>query len=582
MKTNLRVVLAIITGFWLTQSNLKAQDLVSLPVFSQYQYTPHMTNPAMIGSMNDMQFTFNYRRKQIVSGETFDTPMFSFSTPFTSKKTGKRWGALGASVMSDNAAGFLRTNGAMLSFAYNFHLGEKWGILSAGLQGGYFQRRFDYSGQSTSAQYDGILLNPNLGNGEVFSGDGKNFFTVSGGLNWSLEDEKKRQKAFLGVSYMNFNQPSVDILNATGAKLPAALQATAGYRIIQTERFSVMPNVRYLSSGNNTQINAGSWFRYHFLGTPDTRIVREGSLGLGAWYDTNKSGVIALELNQPNYLLVLSYDIPVSKDISNFQRAGVLELTAAIKLNRAKAIRPESDKDGDGVLDEYDSCPDVAGLKEFSGCPDTDGDGVQDSMDACPEQKGDKKLMGCPDTDGDSIADKDDACPTEAGTIATKGCPDKDGDTVIDSEDQCPDQPGLKEDKGCPKKVEVQKIENVASKIELDILENAKYVHFRTGTAVIEETSHGMLDLVAEVMKFHPDDILELEGHTDSQGAPDRNMKLSQDRADAVKVYLVTKGVGAGSIATTAKGQNEPVSDNTTEKGRSLNRRVEMKILKKK
>jgi type IX secretion system PorP/SprF family membrane protein len=581
MKTNLRVVTGIIISFWLSQLTAKAQDLVSLPVFSQFQYTPHLTNPAMIGSMNDMQFTFNYRRKQVVSGETFDTPMFSFSTPFTSKKTGKRWGALGASVMSDNAAGFLRTNGAMLAFAYNFYLGEKWGILSAGLQGGYFQRRLDYTGQSTSSQYDGVLLNPNLGNGENFSSDGKNFFTVGGGLNWSLQDEKKREKAFLGVSYLNFNQPSVDILNATGAKLPAALQATAGYRIIQTERFSMMPNLRYLNSGNNTQINAGSWFRYHFLGTPDTRVIREGSLGLGAWYDTNNSGVVALELNQPNYLLVLSYDIPTSKDISNVQRAGVFEITAALKLNRAKPITPESDKDGDGVLDQYDNCPDVPGLKEFSGCPDTDGDGVPDSIDACINDKGDKKLMGCPDTDGDGIADKDDACPTEAGTIATKGCPDKDGDTVIDSEDQCPDQPGLKEDKGCPKPVEKATISQ-KEKMELDILENAKYVHFRTGTSIIEETSHGMLDLVAEVMKFHPTDVLNLEGHTDAQGLPEKNMKLSQERAEAVKVYLVTKGVNASNITTIGKGQTEPVSDNNTEKGRSLNRRVEMKILKKK
>jgi hypothetical protein len=59
--------------------------------------------------------------------------------------------------------------------------------------------------------------------------------------------------------------------------------------------------------------------------------------------------------------------------------------------------------------------PDVAGLKEFNGCPDTDGDGIQDSADACPDVFGLAALNGCPDTDGDGIADKDDACPDVFG-----------------------------------------------------------------------------------------------------------------------------------------------------------------------
>jgi hypothetical protein len=67
---------------------------------------------------------------------------------------------------------------------------------------------------------------------------------------------------------------------------------------------------------------------------------------------------------------------------------------------------------------------DVAGLKEFNGCPDTDGDGIQDSADACPDVFGLAALNGCPDTDGDGVADKDDACPDVFGLAALKGCPD--------------------------------------------------------------------------------------------------------------------------------------------------------------
>ena len=69
------------------------------------------------------------------------------------------------------------------------------------------------------------------------------------------------------------------------------------------------------------------------------------------------------------------------------------------------------DTDGDGIYDKHDACPEVAGLKQFNGCPDTDGDGIIDGSDACPDVFGLAALNGCPDTDGDGIADKDDACP---------------------------------------------------------------------------------------------------------------------------------------------------------------------------
>jgi hypothetical protein len=74
----------------------------------------------------------------------------------------------------------------------------------------------------------------------------------------------------------------------------------------------------------------------------------------------------------------------------------------------------------DGIYDKDDACPDVAGLKEFNGCPDTDGDGIQDSADACPDVFGLAALNGCPDTDGDGVADKDDACPDVFGLAALK------------------------------------------------------------------------------------------------------------------------------------------------------------------
>ncbi|GEM_PF-408470 len=114
------------------------------------------------------------------------------------------------------------------------------------------------------------------------------------------------------------------------------------------------------------------------------------------------------------------------------------------------------DRDGDGIADEGDACPDEPGLAG-SGCPlvgDRDGDGVADDEDACPDVTGSPGTAGCPDRDGDGIPDAGDACPDAPGPFEG-GCPapssgDRDGDGFADGEDMCPDEPGTPETWGCP------------------------------------------------------------------------------------------------------------------------------------
>lgn len=112
------------------------------------------------------------------------------------------------------------------------------------------------------------------------------------------------------------------------------------------------------------------------------------------------------------------------------------------------------DRDGDGLKDDVDECPDTPGPIENNGCPwkDTDGDGILDKDDNCPNEAGPKENNGCPwkDSDGDGVLDKDDDCPNTPGLKEYKGCPDTDGDGIIDQNDRCPNQPGSKENKGCP------------------------------------------------------------------------------------------------------------------------------------
>ncbi len=109
-------------------------------------------------------------------------------------------------------------------------------------------------------------------------------------------------------------------------------------------------------------------------------------------------------------------------------------------------LKGKSDRDGDGIADKKDACPDDAGLKEFNGCPDSDMDGIVDSEDSCPNAAGPAASFGCPDSDGDGFLDKEDDCPNTAGTVS--GCPDADGDGVADRNDDCPNAAGTL--RGCP------------------------------------------------------------------------------------------------------------------------------------
>lgn len=113
-----------------------------------------------------------------------------------------------------------------------------------------------------------------------------------------------------------------------------------------------------------------------------------------------------------------------------------------------------TDRDGDGILDKEDLCPDVAGIAALNGCPDKDGDGITDASDKCPDVAGIKAFEGCPDTDEDGLMDSEDNCPDQAGPVSNKGCPvmDRDGDGIDDEKDNCPDEKGTIANNGCPEK----------------------------------------------------------------------------------------------------------------------------------
>lgn len=256
---------------------------------------------------------------------------------------------------------------------------------------------------------------------------------------------------------------------------------------------------------------------------------------------------------------------------------------------------PEGDNDKDGVPDDKDKCVDVPedidDFEDDDGCPDTDNDsdGILDSADRCPDKPEDKDEHqdedGCPelDNDIDGILDTDDKCPNDKedkdGFEDGDGCPDldNDGDGILDAKDICPDIPEVindfKDEDGCPDDMKLVVVGDA-----IVILDR---VFFRTNKATILKKSYPLLSAVAQTLQDNPQiALIEVQGHTDSDGDDDSNLSLSNRRAASVMNYLMAYGVDKARLSSKGYGETTPVETNDTDAGKAKNRRVEFKILK--
>ena len=209
---------------------------------------------------------------------------------------------------------------------------------------------------------------------------------------------------------------------------------------------------------------------------------------------------------------------------------------------------------------------------------DTDNDGVMDQLDIEPNTPKGVKVYGngqAVDADKDGLPDYKDECPLKPGPIENKGCPilkDTDNDGLFDHEDLCPNQPGPIENKGCPKFKDNKEIT-----IFKFINELAANVYFDTGKWTLTPDSKQVLDKIVGYMEQVPEIEFKVEGHTDNRDKNEYNLYLSQKRADAVKKYLIKRGVAPNQLRFIGFGETMPKYSNETAKGRLLNRRVEVK-----
>ncbi len=289
------------------------------------------------------------------------------------------------------------------------------------------------------------------------------------------------------------------------------------------------------------------------------------------------------------------------------------------------------DTDGDGVPDYLDLCPNTPyaarGLVDQNGCLlDTDDDGVPDYLDLCPdtpvEARGFVDINGCLiDADDDGVPDYRDDCPdtpfAARGMVDHRGCPkDSDFDGIPDYLDDCPKVPGLPEFNGCPE---------IKKEVRILIQQAMQSIQFEKDTLMMVESSHEVLNQIVIVLKINQNYNLEIQGHTDNQTKKNRilkshadtivlsdsslivndiehvnqqaktdtvgaldimikqdsleKIKISEDYANLVKKFLISKGINEKRLFVKGFGDTKPIATNETEPGRSKNRRVELVIV---
>lgn len=240
------------------------------------------------------------------------------------------------------------------------------------------------------------------------------------------------------------------------------------------------------------------------------------------------------------------FDIHAGLKIPLYKGAGKIEKPKEVASVPVKVADKDSDKDG--LMDSVDKCPEEKGPRENSGCPwgDTDNDGILDNLDKCPAVFGAKDNEGCPhkDSDGDGVFDKDDRCPTVKGTMTNFGCPEIGEDVVKKLNDY------------------------------------AKTILFDVNKSTFQQRTYPVLQAMVVILKEYPGAKFTIEGHTDSDGAAQANLDLSEGRAAAVMGYLVEKGIDASRLSSKGFGETKPIATNKTKTGKALNRRVEVKLVR--
>jgi len=405
----------------------------------------------------------------------------------------------------------------------------------------------------------GLLAGANISN--IRSSDGgaldhkwKFGFTGGGYLNFPVSSSVSIQPQ-LQYSQMGTKFDSASLkqkLNYLSIPVLVKIGLGKGLALVLGPQVDFLMAAKYKDANDNKVDNKGNFNKTDFAGTAGFQLFPNSAISLTARYIhgftdivKNTTGVNSQVFPNTNF-----HNQAIQATL-NFRLFGGPKKTVAVTTPTVpETPAPDLcsiDSDHDGVMDCNDKCVNVAGVAKYNGCPipDSDGDGINDEEDKCPSVAGIARYQGCPipDSDNDGVNDEEDNCPNLAGPASNHGCPEVDASTQS----------------------------------KVDVM--SKNIAWTTTTSTTLSTrSNKSLDQIASMLTADPNLKVTIGAHSSNAGDADQNKTMTQQRADAIKAYLVSKGVAASQIESTGFGGEQPIADNTTAAGRTKNARVELRL----
>ena len=429
----------------------------------------------------------------------------------------------------------------------------------------------EIGGFGAAAKFD-----PTLPYGTLNAGGARLTMASGSGLStFMLEGDASYYKYSLGTTLGDVQMVPIHVRYAYAPTFGnlSLIFAAGGVRNEYTTRSAVRPRMRDLGYSGLVGVRAalGNYMSFRVDGVLD--------------YITHP--ITGTALRNTNRSVQAGLSIPLWIGHAKEKPAPV---AAPVVVAAPVAVAPPADADGDGVPDLSDACPatNPGATVDKMGCPvyrDSDNDGVIDGKDLCATTPANTAVDGhgcalAPDSDNDGVPDVRDRCPaTPAGTaVNSVGCAisvapvaeaDGDKDGVPDSRDKCPASPAgsAVDSTGCP----VPLFKNNERTVTL------RGVNFEPLKDDLLPGSMSILDDVARQLIESPSVKVEVGGHTDSHGKYTNNVRLSVQRAEAVRAYLIMRGVGSERLIARGYGPDKPISGNGNASGRAMNRRVELK-----
>lgn len=591
-----------------TAANLQKAAAQQYPLFTNYVVNAYAFNPAVIGLTEKLDIRGIHRTQWVgVEGKP-QTSILALNG-----KVGKSPFGIGGYVFKDAAGRIDKTGGNLMLSAIR-KVGAK-STLSVGVSGGYYKINLqadpfvkDLNDPIVENSQKGLMI-PDLSVGVYFRQEDGLFAGIS-------VPQLYKKKLFF--------DPSVQRISTT--QIARQYFGILGYAIKTSEKLVIEPSALVKISPNvQPQVDVS------------IRGIFNKMFWVGGSFRTEDAVAAMAGIDQQKWYAVYSYDVTTSA--LRAASSGSHEVTLGFRLGKKKCEDKDGDgicdkddecpeekgekenkgcpkkqeeekkcpdKDKDGICDKDDKCPDAAGPKDNQGCPtnDRDGDGIRDDIDKCPDIPGSARNEGCPlsDRDKDGILDEIDPCPDEAGPLTNMGCPtgsDRDKDGTPDKDDACPETPGPKENKGCPfggdrdgdgVPDDIDKCPNtagpkdnngcpIATQSERDLLAIAiRNLYFDSDKWNIRPSSYRDLNNVVKILKEKKDWKLKISGHADLRGSDEHNTMLSRNRANAVRNYLISKGVSPNLLIVEYFGESQSVSRPVDQAALQLDRRVELEF----